>query len=112
MARASMAANMCQTWIRPLQKRNASKSETTATKLSAAIITLRRSQRSMSAPANGPIRTLGRMATNVAVARIVAEPVDSVNHQTSANWASRLPIREKACPDHTVKNGSFQLAGR
>lgn len=69
----------------------------------AAIMMIRRFQRSTSAPAKGPRTICGSSATKVAVANTVAEPVSLVSHQTRANCASCEPNSEKACPPQMVK---------
>jgi len=86
----------------------ASQADARAIDPSAMIITALRLNRSTIAPENGPIRTWGRIATIVAVARTVADPVVLVSHQTSANWTSRLPISENCWRVQIVKNGPFQ----
>ena len=63
---------------------------------SATTITQRRLQRSTSVPAKGPITMPGKIATIVAVAKTVAEPVDAVSHQTKANCTRLLPSSENA----------------
>jgi hypothetical protein len=72
------------------------------------IIDIRRFHRSTRAPAIGPMTIPGSREIKVAVAKIVAEPVVSVSHHTSANWTTPLPNREKACPVQMVKNLNFQ----
>jgi hypothetical protein len=52
----------------------------------------------------GPRRIWGNRAIIVAKASTVAEPVVLVSHQTSANWTSWLPTKEKACPVQITKN--------
>jgi hypothetical protein len=44
------------------------------------------------------------MDSRVATAKTVADPVFSVIHQTRPNWAIALPIHERVCPVHMVKN--------
>jgi len=44
----------------------------------------------------GPRTIWASSAIMVAKANTVAEPVILVSHQTSANWTSWLPTREKA----------------
>ena len=83
----------------------------TATRPSAAIMTRRRFQRSTSAPANGLMKTCGRIANRVAVARTVADFVVLVSHHTRANWTSWLPSSENACPAQMVKKRRAQLGG-
>ena len=60
-------------------------------------------QRSTNAPAKGPMITWGSIATSVAVASTVAEPVDWVSHHTRANCTRPLPSNENACPPQIVK---------
>jgi hypothetical protein len=45
------------------------------------------------------------MATMLAKARVDANPVVSVIHQTRANWTSLLPKSENAWPAKTTMNG-------
>ena len=73
-------------------------------KPSATIITLRRSQRSTNAPAKGPMKTVGSSETSIPDASTVADPVVSVSHQTSANWARLLPMSDSCCPVQIEKN--------
>ncbi len=79
---------MCHTCAIPAKNRYPSAAEARAIPPSAMIITLRLLKRSISGPANGPISTCGMIATSVAVARTVADPVVVVNHHTRANCTS------------------------
>jgi hypothetical protein len=51
------------------------------------------------------------MTIIIAVASTVAEPVNWVSHHTNANWATLLPIKEKAWPVQITKNGAMDLVG-
>src|SRR5262245_46192889 len=72
-------------------------------------MTTRRSQRSTSAPANGPITMPGIMVIIVASASTVAEPVDCVSHQIMPRPARLVPNSENACPIQIVKKRNFQF---
>jgi hypothetical protein len=61
---------------------------------SAIIIKSRWFQRSTNAPGQGLRKIFGERATKFAVARMVAEPVSTVNHQTRENCTNAEPTSD------------------
>lgn len=98
---------ICHVWAWPALKSRASAAVESAMEASARIMTRRRSQRSTSAPATGPRAIRGMSVIRLAVARVVAEPVDSVSYQMRENWTSSLPTSERAWPPQIEKNRAF-----
>src|SRR5688572_20860845 len=99
---------MCQSWMLFVQNRTTNSRARSAMTAYEMIKTHLRLSRSTNVPASGPNRMPGSRAASAAVARIVAEPVDCVIHQTSANEASPLPNNDKAWVNQKVKKVSFQ----
>jgi hypothetical protein len=104
IALISMIKYTCQIANESTKNRYASHKDARAMIPSATSITFRRSQRSIKAPTNGPKITPGSIEIRVAKARMVADPVFSVIHQTKPNWAIALPTQERVCPVQIVKN--------
>jgi hypothetical protein len=48
--------------------------------------------------------TVGSSEISIPAASTVADPVVSVNHQTSANWATLLPMSDSCCPIQIQEN--------
>jgi len=101
--------NTCHSWTVPAMNSSISTPVARATAESATIMMIRRLRRSMSGPMNGPSRIWGSIATRVAVASIVADPVFWVIHHTSANCTSDEPRSDNACPLQIKKNFGAQL---
>jgi hypothetical protein len=54
---------------------------------------------------------VGKIDTSIPVANTVADPVVSVSHQTSANWARLLPMIDSCSPVQIEKNVACHLYG-
>src|SRR3990172_5460513 len=70
---------------------------------SAASIVRRRSHRSTSAPAKGPITTAGTEKARAIIARFVTDPVSRYTQNWTAKALIVEPRPETSCPPHTVK---------
>ena len=107
-ARTKIRIRMCVGFAMSMINITARSAAASAAVTSAKNITRFRLQRSISGPINGPIKAIGRRAKSVAIARIVADPVSTVSHQTRANWTACVPSSDIAWPDHKKKNGFME----
>jgi len=98
---------MCQISTRSSQNMMIKKIVPSEMIVSVITSTQRRSIRSTKVPRKGPSNAPGTMIAMLPLAKVVAEPVVSVSHQTMANCTSTEPRIENASP---IKRGIYDFS--